>query len=74
MTSQISVRLSEELNAMLTEYTNRKGLTKVEFIRGVLTEKLEDEDDILIANKSFEEWIRNGKRTESFEEMMKDYG
>lgn len=74
MTSQISVRLSEELNAMLTEYTNRKGLTKVEFIRGVLAEKLEDEDDILIANKSFEEWIRNGKRTESFEEMMKDYG
>ena len=74
MTSQISVRLSEELNAMLTEYTNRKGLNKVEFIRGVLTEKLEDEDDILIANKSFEEWIRNGKRTESFEEMMKDYG
>ena len=73
MTSQISVRLSEELNAMLTEYTNHKGLTKAEFIRGVLAEKLEDEDDILIADRSFEEWTRNGKRTKSFEEMMKDY-
>lgn len=53
MTSQISVHLSEELNAMLSEYTNRKGLTKAEFIRGVLAEKLEDEDDILIADKLF---------------------
>ncbi len=40
MTSQISVRLSEELNAMLTEYTNRKGLTKAEFIRVFLLKNL----------------------------------
>lgn len=74
MSTPISFRLNEELNTMLTEYTKRKGTTKAEFIRSVITEKLEDEYDIVIADKSYDEWSSNGKKVKTFEEMMKDYG
>ncbi len=73
MTASITVRLNDELDATLTEYTNSKGISKSELFRNLIIEKLEDEEDIESAENSFDAWMRNGQQVKTFDEMMSIY-
>lgn len=74
MSSPISVRLEDSLNEALDQYTTAKGISKAEFIRTAITEKLEDDYDITLADKVYEEWLEDDRKTISFSEMMERYG
>ena len=74
MSSPISLRLDDKVNEALEKYTKTKGISKAEFIRTAIMDKLEDDYDIMVADQAYEEWIKNGKRTISFAEMMNLYG
>lgn len=74
MASPISIRLEDQLNETLSKYTTAKGISKAEFIRSAIIEKLEDDMDIMIADEVFSEWEHDGKKVKTFEEMMKKYG
>ena len=73
MTVTITIKLNDELDAMLTDYTNSKGISKSELVQNLIIEKLEDEQDIESADASYGEWIRNGKNVKTFDEMMINY-
>ena len=74
MSSPISLRLDDKVNEALEKYIRAKGISKAEFIRTAIMDKLEDDYDIMVADKAYEEWLENGKKTISFEEMMNLYG
>lgn len=74
MASPISIRLDDQVNDILTEYVNSKNISKADFIRTAITEKLEDDIDIELADVAYDKWERNGHVTISFDEMMKKYG
>lgn len=69
-----SVRLSDELNEKLTLWTSSHNISKSEFITQVLAEKLEELYDIQEADLAMQEWLDNGQKTYSHDEMMKRYG
>ena len=74
MASPISVRLDDTLNETLENYITLKGISKAEFIRSAIIEKLEDDYDIMMADQAYEEWEKDGKKVKTFDEMMEIYG
>lgn len=74
MTVTTSVRLSDELNQKLVEWTSSHHISKSEFIEQVLAEKLEDLYDTKEADLTMQEWLDGGQKTHLHDEMMKRYG
>lgn len=74
VTTPISVRFSQELNSLLNATIEENNITKTDFIRQAVIEKIEDMYDIKVADEAHQEWVAGGKKTISHEEMMKRYG
>lgn len=68
------MRLDDQINESLDAYVTLKGISKAEFIRSAIMEKLEDDYDIMMADRNFELWEQDGKKVKTLEEMMKLYG
>lgn len=73
-TTPISVRFSQELNSLLNATIEENNITKADFIRQAVIEKIEDMYDIKVADEAHQEWVAGGKKTFTHEEMMKRYG
>lgn len=73
-TAQISVRLSQELNSLLNAIVEENNITKNDFIRQAVVEKIEDIYDSKLADETYKKWVEGGKKTFSHEEMMNRYG
>ncbi|ORP05125.1 CopG family transcriptional regulator [Streptococcus mitis] len=73
-TTPISVRFSQELNSLLNATVEENNITKTDFIRQAVVEKIEDMYDIKVADEAYQEWVAGGKKTFTHEEMMKRYG
>ena len=70
----ISFRLSQELNSLLNAIVEENNITKNDFIRQAVVEKIEDIYDSKLADEVYKKWVEGGKKTFSHEEMMKRYG
>ena len=70
----ISLRLSQELNSLLNAIVEENNITKNDFIRQAVVEKIEDIYDSKLADEAYKKWVEGGKKTFSHEEMMKRYG
>ena len=55
----ISLRLSEEENALFKAYAEIKGMSLSEMIRKTVLEKIEDEYDLSSFNEAIEEYKKN---------------
>lgn len=73
-TTLISVRLSQELNSLLNVIVEENNITKNDFIRQAVVEKIEDIYDSKIADEAYKKWVEGGKKTFTHKEMMKLYG
>lgn len=73
-TTPIAVRFDNDLVDLIEEYAAGHQITKTDFIRDAVLEKLEDMYDIAMADKAYQKWVEGGKKTYSFEEAMKRYG
>lgn len=73
-TTPIAVRFDNDLVDLIEEYAEGYQMTKTDFIRDAVLEKIEDMYDIAMADKAHTEWVESGKKTYSFEEAMKRYG
>ena len=73
-TTPISVRFSKELNSLLNATIEENNITKTDFIRQAVIEKIEDMYDIKVADEAYKKWVECGKKTISHEEMMRRYG
>lgn len=73
-TALISVRLSQELNSLLNAIVEENNITKNDFIRQAVVEKIEDIYDSKLADEAYKKWVEGGKKTFTHKEMMKRYG
>lgn len=76
-TKLISVRLSQEINSLLNAIVEENKITKNDFIRQAVVEKIEDIYDSKIADEAdeaYKKWVEGGKKTFTHKEMMKRYG
>ena len=55
----ISLRLSEEENALFKAYAEIKGMSLSEMVRKTVLEKIEDEYDLSSFNEAMEEYKKN---------------
>ncbi|HFI0255564.1 TPA: type II toxin-antitoxin system RelB family antitoxin [Streptococcus suis] len=74
LSKPIAVRFDEDLVQLIEEVSAGQHMTKTDFIREAVLEKLEDMYDIAKAEQTYQEWSDSGKKTYSHEEMMKRYG
>ena len=66
--------IPEPLINALTEVSQRLHKTETEILIAALKEYLEDQEDALLGEEAYERWVKSGKKTISFEEVMKDCG
>lgn len=74
LSKPIAVRFDEDLVQLIEEVSAGQHMTKTDFIREAVLEKLEDMYDLAKAEKTYQEWANSGKETYSHDEMMKRYG
>ncbi|MDG4478178.1 type II toxin-antitoxin system RelB family antitoxin [Streptococcus parasuis] len=74
LSKPIAVRFNEDLVQLIEEVSSGQHMTKTDFIREAVLEKLEDMYDLAKAEQTYQEWSESGKKIFSHEEMMKRYG
>ena len=74
LSKPIAVRFDEDLVQLIEEVSSGQHMTKTDFIREAVLEKLEDMYDIAKADDTYKELVGTGKKTDSHDEMMKRYG
>ncbi len=69
----MSVRMSEEDQKLIRDFAKLYNMTASEFIRRAVMEKIEDEVDINIARKAYEEY-KADPTTYTLDEIEKEFG
>lgn len=72
--SIISLRLNENEEKILKEVSEFEGLGLSSYIKKIIFEKLEDEYDIKLADKAYKNYLATGKKTTSFDDVVKELG
>ena len=69
----ITIKIPTKLNALLTKMSKEEDRSKSSMVRIALQEYLEDLYDTKIGEEAYERWIKEGKKTVSFEDIKKRY-
>lgn len=71
-----TMRLPAEIDATLSLLADKTHRPKSFYVLQALTtnQSLEDLEDIYLADTAYEEWVKNGKKTISLEEMERRLG
>lgn len=72
--SVISLRLNEKEENLLKEVANFEGLGLSTYLKKIIFERLEDEYDLKLAEKSYQEYLDSGKKSYSFKEVLAELG
>ena len=72
--SVISLRLNENEEKLLREVADFEGIGLSSYLKKIIFERLEDEYDLQLANKSYEKHIQNGAKTVKFGDLVKELG
>ncbi|KGF13422.1 CopG family transcriptional regulator [Peptostreptococcus sp. MV1] len=67
----ISVRLNKDDTELFKSYAKLNNISVSELVRRAVTEKIEDEYDIQVANEAYEEFLKDPE-TKSLEEFKKE--
>ncbi len=67
-----SIRLNETERQLASSYAKLHALTLSEAFKKALFEKIEDEYDISIAKKSYNEYLKNDKKSKPIEELWSE--
>ena len=70
----LAVRLSKDLEARLERLATSGDRSKSYYVKKALEIDLEDEEERQVAAKAYEAYLKSGKKTYSFEEVMKRNG
>ncbi|WP_099088282.1 type II toxin-antitoxin system RelB family antitoxin [Weissella cibaria] len=73
-TKPTSVRLSEEVERLLAEYTDSHGVSKNEVINTAVSTLLEDWVDIREADEAYRKWVDSGMKEYTHDEMWQKLG
>ena len=67
-----SIRLITEEKSLAESYAKLYSMSVGEAFKKALFEKIEDEYDIAIANTAYDEYIRDGKKSQPISELWKE--
>ncbi len=67
-----SIRLSESERQLANSYAKLHAMSMAEAFKKALFEKIEDEYDISIAEQSYEEYIKNDKKSKPISDLWDD--
>jgi len=70
----LSIRLPEEIEARLEHLAKQTGRTKSFYAREAILEKIEDLEDVYLAEQVLERVRRGEEQTYSLEEVERDLG
>jgi RHH-type rel operon transcriptional repressor/antitoxin RelB len=70
----LAVRISKELEARLSRLAQSADRSKSYYVKKALEKYLEEEEERQIAQKAYEAYVKSGKKTYSFEEVMERNG
>ena len=67
-----SIRLTAEEKSLAESYAKLHSMSVGEAFKKALFEKIEDEYDIAIANTAYDEYIRDGKKSQPISDLWKE--
>ena len=67
-----SIRLTAEEKSLAESYAKLHSMSVGEAFKKALFEKIEDEYDIAIASTAYDEYIRDGKKSQPISELWKE--
>ena len=67
-----SIRLTTEEKSLAESYAKLHSMSVGEAFKKALFEKIEDEYDIAIANTAYDEYIKDGKKSQPISELWKE--
>ena len=67
----ISIRLNENIEKQLKEVAEFEGVSISDYVRDLITEKLEDMYDLKVAEQAHKNYVKSGKKTYTFDEVFK---
>ena len=70
----LAIRLPEEVEKRLAAMAKKSGRTKTFYAREAILNYLEDLEDIYLAEKAMDKFIKSGSKTHSLDEVMNDLG
>ena len=68
----LSIKLTKEERQLAESYAKIHAVSVEEAFKKALFEKIEDEYDIAVANQSYDEYIKNGKKSTPIDELWKE--
>lgn len=68
------IKLSEEEMLVAKEYSNFHNITIDEAFKQVFFEKLEDEYDLKVADKAYDEFVKSGRQSRPVQELWDELG
>lgn len=66
-----SIRLTSEEKALAESYAKLHSLSLGETFKKALFERIEDEYDIVVANESYDDYVKDGMKSRPIEELWK---
>lgn len=66
----LALRLKPELEKRLTNLATKTGRTKTFYATKAIEQQLDEMEDYYLAEESYKEWIAEGKKTYSFDEVF----
>jgi uncharacterized protein (DUF1778 family) len=72
--STITLRINEDEKKLLEKMAEFSGVGLSTYIKNTVFEKLEDEYDIKLAEQSYEEYVRNGKKSKPITDLWDELG
>lgn len=67
-----SIRLTEEERRLADSYSKIHSISIAEAFKRALFEKIEDEYDITVANATYNEYLKSGKKSKPIAELWKE--
>lgn len=64
-----SIRLTEDERQLANSYASLHAISLSEAFKKALFEKIEDEYDVVIADKAYDEYIKSGKKSRPIKEF-----
>lgn len=69
-----SINLTEEERKLASKYAKMHSISMGEAFKNALFERIEDEYDIALADEAYEEYVKNGKKSEPIENLWESCG
>lgn len=67
-----SIHMNDEERKLADSYAALHGMSLAEAFKKALFEKIEDEYDIAVAEEAYEEYVKNGKKSEPISKLWRE--